>query len=230
MLFSRRSTPAGATERDLKRVDARWFAHNDQFAVNDNHGPDRGSCVLVRRGGRPLVFCAPHAVHHYRAGALKTNDVRTGGLALALAEHLGGSAVALRRGGTPEFGDPNADLEHPLKTEAAPLVLPGVTLVDVHGMADRAEDVLIGLGPAPTERSHRVAESFVAAGRLHGITAAVADGDSGFGARGPATITAWATGRGALAFQFEIARRLRTAKAPAEQRHALLHTFVDVFA
>lgn len=214
---------------ELRRLQRRWHEHDELFVVNGNAGPSDGASVLVHRGPRPLVFTAPHAVDHFRHGRRKSNDARTGGLAIALAEHLDGSVVALRRGGR-EFGDPNADLDHPLKDEAASLVGPGVTLIDVHGMADREHEVLIGLGPAPTEAAHRLAARFVEAGGRRSVGVRLADHETGFNAKGPATITAWASGRGAVALQLEIARRLRSVMAPAERRAALLQTFVDVFA
>ncbi|MGB8861459.1 MAG: hypothetical protein WCC60_19540 [Ilumatobacteraceae bacterium] len=229
MLLKRSASKPGIGERDLRRLDARWHALNQPFTLNDHMGPTRGSSVFIEKGARPLVFSAPHAVHHYRHGTLKTNDANTGGLAIALAHHLGGSAVALRRGG-PEFGDPNAEADHPLKQEAAPLVSAGVIVADLHGMADREHDVIIGLGAAPTARSRELAERFVFTGERHGVAAIVADEQTGFNARGPATMTSWALTRGAIALQFEIARRLRSVKAPADRRAALLRTFIDVFA
>lgn len=229
MLFKRATSAPGTNVRDLRRLDARWHALNDPFTLNDHTGPDRGSSVLIEIGRRPLVFSAPHAVHHFRDGQLKTNDANTGGLAIALARQLGGSAIALRRGGH-EFGDPNADLDHPLKREAVALVGPGVTLVDVHGMADREHDVIIGLGAAPTVGSGQLAERFVVVAAQHGIVATIADADTGFNAKGATTMTTWASARGASALQLEIARRLRSVKAPPDRRTALLRTFLDVFA
>lgn len=184
---------------------------------------------MVQKGRRALVFAAPHAVHHCRHGVLKTNDANTGGLALALAQHLDASASALRRGGH-EHGDPNVDLDHPLKREAAPLVIPGVIFADLHGMADRDHEVIIGLGNSPTPRALELAERFVEVGQGNGVVATIADDETGFNARGAATMTSWASARGASAMQFEIARRLRSVKSPAERRAALLHTFVTVFA
>ncbi len=174
------------------------------------------------------MFSAPHAVHHSRNGAIKSNDANTGGLALALADHLDASAIALRRGGH-DFGDPNHDLDHPLKVAAESLVRPGVAFADLHGMADRELDVIIGLGAVPTSRSQELAERFVTRARRNGIAAAVADEETGFNGRGPATMTTWAQSRGADALQFEIARNLRSVKAEPERRAALLHTFVEVY-
>ena len=202
---------------------------NHPFTLNDHVGPTRGPSVLVQKGARPLVFAAPHAVHHSRFGVLKTNDANTGGLAIALAQHLDASAIALRRGGH-EHGDPNVDLDHPLKRKAAPLVVPGVIFADLHGMADRDHEVIIGLGSSPTPQATELAERFVAIGQANGIAATIADDETGFNARGPATMTSWAAARGASAMQFEIARRLRSVKSPPERRAALLHTFVTVFA
>lgn len=226
MLMRRRTDPLG--DRELTRLGKRWHQLNEPFARNDNLGPDSGSCALVVEGPLPLVCSAPHAVHHGRHGSVKLNDANTGGLALALAHHLGGSAIALRRGGE-EFGDPNHDREHPLKDAAAHLVGPGVVFLDLHGMADREHDVIVGIGAAPTARSFRLAERFANIATRNGIVATVADEETGFNANGPATMTMWALDRGADAMQFEIAHNLRTVRAAPERRTALLRSFVQVF-
>lgn len=228
-MLRRRRRHDPASDRALARAGKRWHQLNEPFTYNDYTGPDAGPCWTVVERDRPLVCSAPHAVHHARHGTVKLNDANTGGLALALAEHLGGSAVALRRGGL-EFGDPNHDAEHPLKDAAAHLVGPGVTLLDLHGMADRDQDVLVGLGATPTKRSFRLAELFVNAADRYGIAAAVADDDTGFNAYGPATMTMWALGLGADALQFEIARNLRSVHADPQRRTALLRAFTEVFS
>ena len=222
----RRADPLG--ERTLGRVVADWHRLNDPFTQNDFCGPSSGPVTLVEPGDAPLVCSAPHAVHHARHGAVKLNDANTGGLALALARHLGGSAVALRRGGA-GFGDPNHDAEHPLKDAAAPLVGPGVTFLDLHGMADREHDVIIGLGATPTPRSFRRAELFANVAVRLGIAATVADDETGFNAHGPNTMTMWALARGADALQFEIAHNLRTVRGDPERKAALIRAFVVVF-
>ena len=224
-MFRRRPDPLG--DRELGRVGKRWHQLNEPFTMNDHVGPDSGPCTLVLPGELPIVCSAPHAVHHGRHGSVKLNDANTGGLALALAEHLGGTAIALRRGGV-EFGDPNHDHEHPLKDAAAPHVGPGVVFLDLHGMADREHDVIIGIGATPTARSFRLAEQFANAAVRNGIAATVADDDTGFNANGPATMTMWALGRGADALQIEIARNLRSVRADPARRTALLRTFVQV--
>ena len=225
VLFRRRPDPLG--ERALERVVANWHRLNEPFTHNDFVGPAVGPCTLVVPGPRPIVCSAPHAVHHARDGTVKLNDAHTGGLALALAAHLDGSAIALRRGG-PDFGDPNHDAEHPLKDAAEPLVGPGVLFLDLHGMADRDHDVIVGVGAAPTKRSFRLAELFVNAAIRNGIAATVADDDTGFNANGATTMTMWALGRGADALQFEIAHNLRTIRADLHRKIALLRTFTEV--
>ena len=227
MLLRRRRHDPGS-ERALDRLAKRWYQLNQPFTLNEFEGPGSGPCWTVVERRNPIVCSAPHAVHHSRHGALKLNDANTGGLALALAEHFGGSAVALRRGGL-DFGDPNDDLHHPVKDAAAHLVGPGVTFLDIHGMADREVDVIVGLGTAPTKRSFRLAELFVNAASRNGIAAIVADEDTGFNAFGRATMTMWALGLGADALQFEIAHRLRTVRADPHRRVDLLRAFVEVF-
>lgn len=219
---------APISDRELATVGARWHALNQPFTLNDYMGPAAGSCTLVVEGRHQVVFSAPHAVHHSRNGLHKSNDANTGGLALALAHHLESSAIALRRGGR-QFGDPNADLEHPLKDAAAPLVGPGTMFVDLHGMADREHDVIVGLGAVPTPRAFRAAEQFVGAARAQGVSATIADDETGFNARGEATMTTWALRRGADALQLEIARNLRSRRAPAERRGALLRALIVSF-
>jgi hypothetical protein len=228
-VLRRRRRHDPASDRALGLAGKRWQQLNQPFTLNDCVGPDSGPCWTVVERAKPIVCSAPHAVHHARQGVLKLNDANTGGLALALAEHLGGSALALRRGGL-GFGDPNHDLEHPVKDAAAHLVGPGVTFLDLHGMADREQDVIVGVGATPTKRSFHLAELFVNAAVRHGIAATVADDDTGFNAEGPATMTMWALGRGADALQFEIAHHLRTVRAEPAQRMALLRAFTDVFA
>jgi hypothetical protein len=228
MLFKRRQpAPSRGGTVNLRSLDAKWHQLNQPFTMNDNLGPAKGSSVMIEPGTRPIVFSAPHAVHHFRRGGLKTNDANTGGLAIALAKHLDATVIALRRGG-PDFGDPNADLDHPLKSAAADLVGPDVVFADLHGMADREFDVIIGLGASPTPETRRLAERFVTVGATHKVTATIADAETGFNAKGPATMTTWAATRGATSMQFEIARRLRSVKSPAERRIGLLRTFVEV--
>ncbi len=227
MLFRRRANPL--SDRALVRLATDWHRLNEPFTHNNFVGASDGPCWLVVPGSRPIVCSASHAVHHARHGAVKLNDAHTGGLALALAAHRGGSAVALRRGGL-EFGDPNHDAAHPLKDAAAPLVGPGVALLDLHGMADRDHDVIVGIGATPTKRSFRLAELFVNTAVRHGIDATVADEGTGFNANGPTTMTMWALGRGADALQFEIAHNLRTVRAARDRKVALLRAFTETFS
>lgn len=133
---------------------------------------------------------------------------------------------ALRRGHRSDLlaladGDANWDADHPLKALLAPIVRPGVVLVDVHGATGLdGADIHIGTaqGVSPPELVRQL--ETLDAQRW------VVRRDVRFAARRPTTVTSWAQARGAHAVQLELAapRRLPVGSRTrlAETADALL--------
>jgi hypothetical protein len=202
---------------EVRRLDRAWRSANRPFELNGTGRPAEGPAFEVSQGARPLVFAAVHAVAHQRGSEVrKRKEANTGGLALALSSYLGGSsAVVYRSDGQL---DANRAQEHPLKDALEGLVGPGVVLVDLHGMSDvHGLDFVVGRGPKP-ESSAQIGDLLVDCLRARGFDVDADGAVTGFTARDPGTMTAWAQGHGAVAVQLEIAHRNRSFPTDEDRR------------
>jgi hypothetical protein len=145
----------------------------------------------------------------------------TGGLAEALAELTGSTALTVLGRQT---GDPNWDVElAAFKQEV--LVRRGLVVIDLHGFREeRAEDLILGLGPAPTQAVRELADRLIAIAAERGL---VARTGAPFDATWPGTITATVQVAGGTALQVEVAGRARRPVTRPETTGPLLGALLD---
>ena len=134
----------------------------------------------------------------------------TGGLAEALAELTRSTALTVIGRQT---GDPNWDVEiGAFKREV--LSRPGLVVVDLHGFREELpEDLIVGLGPAPTPAVGELAARLLAVAACHGLSARTG---RPFDATWPGTITATVQVAGGVALQLEVAGRGRRPRTRPE--------------
>jgi hypothetical protein len=160
-------------------------------------------------------------VRSIRRGQPKQADMGTGGLAEALAELTASTALTVEGRQT---GDPNWDVElGPFKQ--AVLERASLVVVDVHGFREeRPEDLILGLGPRPTDLVRALADRLLAAATAHGL---VARAGPPFDAAWPGTITATVQVAGGTALQIEVAGRRRRPQTRPESTAPLLATLLE---
>lgn len=136
-----------------------WLALEEVFSIN-NYNPVGDSEVIYLEGvsKQPRVlFCAPHALNHYRDSQLKIADVFTGSLCQLLAKQTdqpGLVAIA------PTKNFDNLGFGHDYVSHIRNKVNDGVLIVDIHGMSDlHGCDICIGTGPNPSDRVNKLAEN-----------------------------------------------------------------------
>jgi hypothetical protein len=140
----------------------------------------------------------------------------TGGLAEALAELTASTALTVFGQQT---GDPNWDVELGAFKQAV-LARRGLVVVDLHGFREeRAEDLILGLGPAPTQAVRELADRLIAIAGERGL---VARTGPPFDATWPGTITATVQVAGGIALQVEVAGRARRPVTRPETTAPLL--------
>jgi len=102
-----------------------------------------------------VLFCAPHALNHYRHDNLKVADIFTGSLCQVLAVNTNQAGLIPicpnRSLGLLGFGDEFMDC---LKKSVAN----GLIVIDLHGMSNDYDcDICIGTGPKPSARVSKLA-------------------------------------------------------------------------
>ncbi len=210
-----------ASDADALELRRRWREANLEYEGNGGWGPSDGSPFRLNPGTAPkslrtVLITAVHGVRHRRAGATKANDANTAGLAVVLAERLGASLAVIRR--DEESEDANRASDHPFNraVERAGLLVPHMLVADLHGMADRSDDIDVALGWACHSPSGAAAQ--ILAAHLESVGYRI-DGDgsrTGLGATRDGTVTRWAQRGGATAVQVEISRALRTFAAGSD--------------
>jgi hypothetical protein len=199
-----------------------WASRELPYRVTEHQGTDELDLLrLTGPGTGPYLFTAPHSVRSIRRGAVKQADMGTGGLAEALAELTASTALTVVGRQT---GDPNWDVElGAFKLEV--LARRGLIVVDLHGFREeRAEDLIIGLGPAPTLAVRELARRLIAIAGDHGL---VARTGAPFDATWPGTITATVQVAGGTALQVEVAGRARRPLTRKETTAPLLGALLD---
>jgi hypothetical protein len=155
---------------------------------------------------------------------VKQADMGTGGLAEALAELTASSALTVVGRQT---GDPNWDVEIGAFKKQV-LALPGRVVIDIHGFREeRPEEIISGLGPAPTPAVVALAERLIAIARVRGLTARTG---KPFDATWPGTVTATVQVAGGLALQVEVAGRARRPVTRPETTLPLLGALLEWLA
>ncbi|GAC1654614.1 MAG: hypothetical protein NVS9B1_06030 [Candidatus Dormibacteraceae bacterium] len=189
-----------------------WAERELAYRATEHRGTEeRDALRLTGPGREPWLFTAPHSVRSLRRGEVKAADMGTGGLAEALAELTGGEALTVVGRQT---GDANWDVEIGAFKEAVLARLDRV-VVDLHGFREeRPEDLIIGLGRAPTPIVHDLAARLVRVAAGHGLTARTG---APFDATWAGTITTTVQIAGGTAIQVEVAGRCRRPRTrPAE--------------
>ncbi|HEY8761698.1 MAG TPA: hypothetical protein VIP52_12405 [Candidatus Dormibacteraeota bacterium] len=199
-----------------------WASRELPYRATEHKGTDELDLLrLAGAGTGPYLFTAPHSVRSIRRGVEKQADMGTGGLAETLAELTGSTALTVVGRQT---GDPNWDVElGAFKREV--LARPGLTVVDIHGFREeRAEDLIIGLGPAPTPAVRELARRLIVIAGEHGL---VARTGAPFDATWPGTITATVQVAGGTALQVEVAGRARRPTTRPETTAPLLSALLE---
>lgn len=136
-----------------------WLALEEVFSIN-NYNPIGDDEVIYLDGdsdNHRVLFCAPHALNHYRNNQLKVADVFTGSLCQLLAKQTnqpGLVAIA------PTKESDNLGFGHDYINHIKNKVDTGVLIVDIHGMSDlHGYDICIGTGPNPSDRVNELAEN-----------------------------------------------------------------------
>jgi hypothetical protein len=194
-----------------------WAKCELPYRATEHLGTDELDLLrLSGPGTGPYLFTAPHSVRSIRRGAVKQADMGTGGLAEALAELTASTALTVLGRQT---GDPNWDVElGAFKQEV--LARRRLVVVDLHGFREeRAEDLILGLGPAPTPAVRELADRLIAIASERGL---VARAGPPFDATWPGTITATVQVAGGTALQVEVAGRARRPVTRPETTAPLL--------
>jgi hypothetical protein len=181
-----------------------WARRELPYRATEHKGTEELDLLRVcGHGTGRYLFTAPHSVRSIRHGVVKQADMGTGGLAEALAELTGSTALTVIGRQT---GDPNWDVElGAFKREV--LSRAALVVIDIHGFREeRAEDLILGLGPAPTAAVRALAERLIAVAAAHGLMARTG---APFDATWPGTITATVQVAGGIALQVEVAGRAR---------------------
>ncbi len=145
----------------------------------------------------------------------------TGGLAETLAELTASTSLTVVGRQT---GDPNWDVEiGAFKREV--LGRPGLVVVDVHGFReDLPEDLILGLGPAPSPAVRQLASRLLAVAAAHGLAARTG---RPFDATWPGTITATVQVAGGVALQLEVAGRRRRPRTGPDTTAPVLAALLE---
>jgi len=170
-----------------------------------------------------LLFCAPHALNHYRNNALKIADVFTGSLCQLLANNTGQSWLVST--------SPDNKLEYlgfgqDYICQIENAVENGLMIVDVHGMSDQHNfDICIGTGPNPSIRTINFANKLVSELSDYKISI-----NYPFNATAEHTITNFVqTKLSGDSIQIEIASRLRCADNNLNGCSVFLDDIVNFF-
>jgi len=198
-----------------------WAERELLYRATEHRGTeDLDALRLVGEGGRYL-FTATHSVRSIRRGQPKQADMGTGGLAETLAELTGSSALTVIGRQT---GDPNWDVE-PGPFKQAVLERRHLVVVDLHGFREElAEDLIIGLGPAPSPAVRELAERLLAAAAAHGLKARTG---KPFDASWPGTVTATVQVAGGTALQLEVGGHGRRPRTRPETTAPVLGALLD---
>ncbi len=181
-----------------------WASRELPYRATEHRGSDEANLLRICGPGTGrYLFTAPHSIRSIRRGVVKQADMGTGGLAEALAELTGSTAITVVGRQT---GDPNWDVElGAFKREV--LARRQLVVVDIHGFREeREEDLIIGLGPAPSTAVRELADRLIAIAGERGL---VARSGAPFDATWPGTITATVQVAGGVALQLEVAGRAR---------------------
>jgi len=187
-----------------------WAERELLYRATEHRCTDELDALRVTGTGGRYLFTAPHSVRSIRRGQPKQADMGTGGLAETLAELTASTALTVIGRQT---GDPNWDVEIGSFKQQV-LERRGQVVVDLHGFREElAEDLIIGLGPAPNAEVRELADRLLAAAAAGGLRARTG---KPFDATWPGTITATVQVAGGVALQLEVGGRGRRPRTRPE--------------
>lgn len=189
------AAPAATETVEAVRAAERRYSANKY----DGSGAPGSVHFVDRTATSLLVFVAPHAVRHHRAGKLKAPELYTGGIAEVLGERLGASVLSVD-GLVPDWGDDWAGRDDKF-TRILHGLPPGAIIVDLHGMRDSSADAPFVLG---TGRSTSETTTALRASLREELGAEITD-EGRFGARAGYTVVDHMQRRDHPAIQIEIA-------------------------
>ncbi len=203
-----------------------WIAAEEDFSANGYDGLAASAVEMIHGSGRPwLVLTAPHAVNHWREGALKLADRGTGGLVRVLSRALRCYGLIA---GRQTYSDPSYDDKHELKNQLMPLMDGARALIDFHGMSDQRDiDAEVGLGLFPNSTSERLALVIEAA--LKAAALSVAHHEV-YVSPHPHSITNWGLAHGLPAVQLELAARTRPPLGSPNACETLVHALMEALS
>lgn len=126
-----------------------WLMFESAFSFdNYNKFSESHPSFKADLSNHRILFCAPHALNHFRHNNLKIADLYTGSLCQLLARETGQSSLVASKTSNDFMG---LELNYIKKLNSA--VEKGLFVVDLHGMSSRyGYDVCIGLGPNASSR------------------------------------------------------------------------------
>lgn len=205
-------------------IAADWIQIEKSFSCdNYNNNTNQVGCAPSNHQAADILFCAPHALNHFRHGNIKVADIYTGSLCRILSGRTNQASLVPTC-----LGDKFYDLGlgYGYLQAVRDAAARGQLIVDLHGMSDlHGFDICIGTGPNPSPRVLRLVDFLVDS--LVDYNVSVNDP---FDAMADYTVTNYVqTKLFADALQIEIAARLRSPDANSDECEAFLLKLIDVF-
>lgn len=203
-----------------------WLQFESYFSDN-NYNPKKGQLDLSldhsHLNSSKFLFCAPHALNHYRNNNLKVADVFTGSLCQLLAIKTNQSVLISTR---PDTGLEYLGFGRDYIGQIKNAVNDGLIVVDIHGMSDRHNlDICIGTGPNPSKKVISFVDRMII--ELPGYKISV---NYPFSAKSDHTITNFVqTKLSGDSIQIEIAARLRRADSDSGECTVFLNDISNFF-
>jgi len=139
-----------------------WVNLEGYFSNNNYNPIDSQEIIYLKNTSnmsQKVLFCAPHALNHYRDNKLKIADVFTGSLCQLLSKNTNQPGLVSTR---PFKDSKNLGFGDNFINRIADSVDRGLMVVDIHGMSDHYNcDICIGTGPNPSSRVTKLADRII---------------------------------------------------------------------
>jgi len=203
-----------------------WITLEKQFSNNNYNSVGHFNTFDLSRTNvsfQEILFCAPHALNHFRNNKIKIADVSTGSLCQILTENTGQSGLIST---CPDEDVTFMGFGREYISRIKNAVDNELMIVDLHGMSDKYDlDICIGTGPNPSPRVDRLVEYLVNDLVEYRISI-----NEPFSALGSHTITNFVqTKLGGDAIQIEIASGLRDLKCNPDKCEVFLSSIIKAF-
>lgn len=205
-------------------LTADWLQLEKSFSCDDyNSNVSQVGYVPSNYQAADILFCAPHALNHFRHGNVKVADVYTGSLCRILSNQTKQASLVPTC-----LGDKSCDLGlgHGYLQSVRDAAAKGQFIVDLHGMSDlHGFDLCLGTGPNPSARVLQLVDFLTE--NLIDYSVSV---NTPFNAMADYTVTNYVqTKLFGDALQVEIAARLRSPDNNLNECEAFLAKLIDVF-